>query len=436
MRKSILLLIVFIGLINNSSANEIINGNDMLLSVNKQVTNINTEELLKELDSNPKVVLIDVRTQSEIINLGTILRGQNRNIPRGWLEFRIEDEAPSKDTPIIVYCGLNLRSPLAAQTLERMGYTNVKNYSDGYFKWKEAGLPVYISDKDPETALYSKPVKVSENVYSAIGATQPPTYQNNNHNNNVSFVIGSESVLVFNAGGSYSIAKAIHDEIKKITSLPVKYVVLENAQSHAILGSKYWKEQGANIIAHELALKEIVSHGNDIYQRAARVLKDKIEGSEIVLPDQTYSSRMILSLGDTVAELLYLGGSHSPDDIQLWLPQQKILISGDTTFNVRMLPIFLNTDTKSWIETFDKIVELNPKIIIPGHGDPTDLQTVTRFTKDYLIYMRSEVEKVLEDDGGLYEAYLIDQSRYRDWGTYNELHKQNAERIFREMEFQ
>ena len=119
MRKSILLFIVFLGLINNSSANEIINGNDMLLSVNKQVTNINTDELLKELDSNPKVVLIDVRTQSEIINLGTILRGQNRNIPRGWLEFRIEDEAPSKDTPIIVYCGLNLRSPLAAQTLEQ-----------------------------------------------------------------------------------------------------------------------------------------------------------------------------------------------------------------------------------------------------------------------------------------------------------------------------
>ena len=90
MRKSILLLIVFLGLIKNSSANEIINGNDMLLSVNKQVTNINTEELLKELDSNPKVVLIDVRTQSEIINLGTILRGQNRNIPRGWLELELK----------------------------------------------------------------------------------------------------------------------------------------------------------------------------------------------------------------------------------------------------------------------------------------------------------------------------------------------------------
>ena len=72
MLKFTLFLILFVNFINSASSTEIINGNDMLLSVNKQVTNINTDELLKELDSNPKVVLIDVRTQSEIINLGTI----------------------------------------------------------------------------------------------------------------------------------------------------------------------------------------------------------------------------------------------------------------------------------------------------------------------------------------------------------------------------
>ena len=63
-----------------------------------------------------------------------------------------------------------------------MGYTNVKNYADGYFKWKEAGLPVTVSDKAPMSALYSLPIKVAEGVYSAIGATQPTTYENGNHN--------------------------------------------------------------------------------------------------------------------------------------------------------------------------------------------------------------------------------------------------------------
>ncbi|MBT3186044.1 MAG: MBL fold metallo-hydrolase [Candidatus Thioglobus sp.] len=415
---------------------EIIDGNKMLESVNKQITNINTDELKNILDSDPNVVLVDVRTPSELKITGTINRGQNINVVRGWLEFQIGDHAKTKDTPIIVYCGRNLRSPLAAKTLERMGYTNVKNYSDGYFAWKEEFHPVKISDYEPDNMLYRLPVEVADGVYSAIGATQPYTYENSNHNNNLSFIVTSDGVLVFNAGGSYLVAKALHEEIKKITDQPVKYVVLENSQGHAILGSNYWKEQGAIIIAHIEADKEIKHRGEDIYARTLRVQKEKIIGTKIVFPDLTFKEKMPILMGSTNIQLMHIGASHSPDDIQLWLPEQKLLISGDTAFNERMLPIFPHTNAAAWIETWDKIEALEPELIIPGHGEPTDLATITKFTKDYLVYMRTEVEKVLDDDGGLYEAYNIDQSMFRDRGTFRELHKQNAERIFKQMEFE
>jgi rhodanese-related sulfurtransferase/glyoxylase-like metal-dependent hydrolase (beta-lactamase superfamily II) len=415
---------------------EIIDGNKMLESVNKQITNINTDELKNILDSDPNVVLVDVRTPSELKITGTINRGQNINVVRGWLEFQIGDHAKTKDTPIIVYCGRNLRSPLAAKTLERMGYTNVKNYSDGYFAWKEEFHPVKISDHEPDNVLYRLPVEVADGVYSAIGATQPYTYENSNHNNNLSFIVTSDGVLVFNAGGSYLVAKALHEEIKKITDQPVKYVVLENSQGHAILGSNYWKEQGAIIIAHIEADKEIKHRGEDIYARTLRVQKEKIIGTKIVFPDLTFKEKMPILMGSTNIQLMHIGASHSPDDIQLWLPEQKLLISGDTAFNERMLPIFPHTNAAAWIETWDKIEALEPELIIPGHGEPTDLATITKFTKDYLVYMRTEVEKVLDDDGGLYEAYNIDQSMFRDRGTFRELHKQNAERIFKQMEFE
>ena len=415
---------------------EIIDGNKMLESVNKQITNINTDELKNILDSDPSVVLVDVRTPSELKITGTINRGQNINVVRGWLEFQIGDHVKTKDTPIIVYCGRNLRSPLAAKTLERMGYTNVKNYSDGYFAWKEEFHPVKISDHEPDNMLYRLPVEVADGVYSAIGATQPYTYENSNHNNNLSFIVTSDGVLVFNAGGSYLVAKALHEEIKKITDQPVKYVVLENSQGHAILGSNYWKEQGAIIIAHIEADKEIKHRGEDIYARTLRVQKEKIIGTKIVFPDLTFKEKMPILMGSTNIQLMHIGASHSPDDIQLWLPEQKLLISGDTAFNERMLPIFPHTNVAAWIETWDKIEALEPELIIPGHGEPTDLATITKFTKDYLVYMRTEVEKVLDDDGGLYEAYNIDQSMFRDRGTFRELHKQNAERIFKQMEFE
>ncbi|RUM85849.1 MAG: sulfurtransferase [Candidatus Thioglobus sp.] len=415
---------------------EITDGNKMLETVNKEIVNINTQQLKEILDKDPSAILIDVRTRDEIVQLGTIRRGHNHNIVRGWLEFQIGEHALSKDTPIIVYCGLNLRSPLATKTLMDMGYTNVKNYADGYFKWKEAGLPVTVSDKSLKNALYSLPIKVAEGVYSAIGATQPTTYENGNHNNNLSFVVTTDGVLVFNAGGSYLLAEAMHEEIKKVTDQPVKHVVFENAQGHAILGAKYWKDHNVNIIAHELTLKEIVENGDNILSRADRRLRDKIVGSVITHPDQTFKDGLTITMGDTVIELLHLGASHSPDDVQLWLPAQKLLISGDSTFNERLLPILKHTDSQGWIETWDKIEALEPNIIIPGHGAPTDLATTTKFTKDYLVYMRSEIEKVLDDDGGLNDAYAIDQSQYHDWDTYNELYRQNASRLFKQMEFE
>ena len=423
-------------LLSSITQAELLTPDQMLETVNKRIVNIDTDELVEILDTTPNAILIDVRTKPEIDRLGTILRGQNIHIARGWLEFRIGDIAEDKDTPIIVYCGRNLRSPLAAKTLENMGYTNVKNYESGYFDWKDAGNPVRMSDYEPDSILYRKPEQVMENVYSAIGATQPPSYENANHNNNLSFVVTTDGVLVFNAGGNYLLAKAMHDEIKKITDQPVKYVVYENAQSHAILGGNYWREQGATIISHVLADKEIQHHGEDIYDRAARRLKDKIIGSKIVRPDLTFEEKMSLPMGDTQIDLLYIGSTHSPDDIQLWLPEQKLLISGDAAFNERMLPVFPHTDTGAWIQAWDKIEALEPKIIIPGHGGPTDLATTTKFTKDYLVFLRAEIEKILDDDGGLLEAYEIDQSAYRDWGTYKELHKQNAERVFKAMEFE
>ena len=434
-------LIVLLSIFSFSNAyaendDEIVDVMQTLEAVNKRIVNINTDELNKILDTDPSVVLIDVRSPFELKHTGTIARGQNVNIVRGWLEFQIGDHAKSKDTPIIVYCGRNLRSPLAAKTLENMGYTNVKNYADGFFVWKEEMNPVKISDYEPDSILYRLPEEIAPGVYSAIGATQPYTYENSNHNNNLSFIVTTDGVLVFNAGGSYLVAKAMHEEIKKVTDQKVKYVVLENSQGHAILGSNYWKEQGAIIIAHVEADKEIRHRGEDIYARTLRVQKEKIIGTKVVFPDLTFKEKMPISMGNTQIELMHIGASHSPDDIQLWLPQQKILISGDTAFNERMLPIFSHTNAAAWIETWDKIEALEPALIIPGHGEPTDLATITKFTKDYLVYMRTEVEKVIDDDGGLYEAYSIDQSMFRNRGTFRELHKQNAERIFKQMEFE
>ena len=413
-----------------------VTGQQILESANKTITDITAEEVDQLIKNHPDTLLIDVRTQFEIQQLGTIGLYQNINIPRGWLEFRIAENAPSFDTPIVVYCGTNVRSPVAAKTLMEMGYTNVSNYSGGYFDWQEKGFDLYKGTLDSSSLLYQRPQKVIEDVYSAIGAPQPPTYENSGHNNNLSFIVADDAVVVFNGGGSYLLAKAMHEEIKKVTDLPVKYLVYENAQGHAVYGGSYWKEQGVEIIAHE-NMPEILEHSAaEVIERTKRNLKDKYFNSHLVMPDITFKNQYVIPVKGKKIVLMHFGNAHSPDDIQLWLPQDQLLISGDFAFNERLLPILEHTHIREWIENWDKLVTLNPQIIIPGHGGVTDLATVTYYTKDYLSYMLEQVEMVLEEDGELTDAYNIDQSAFIQWKTYRQLALRNAATIFTILEFE
>ncbi len=432
MKRLFLSLLLIIPLV---AFGKVQSGQDLLVEVRKEISNINTKQLKKIIASEKDLVLIDVRTEHEINTLGTIDAGQNVVIPRGWVEFRI-DEYADVNTPIVVYCGQDLRSPLVAKRLMDLGYKNVRNYADGYLYWRDNGGAVEFSDNAPQSVLFSLAKKVTDGVYSAIGATTPGNYENSGHNNNLSFIVGDKSVLVFNAGGSYLLAQALDEEIKKITNKPVRFVVLENAQGHAILGSKYWQQQGATIIGQELIIDEINKNKDFLIERGNRVLRDKFYKTEVVLPDTIFKKNMTLDLGNLKVELLYFGPAHSPEDIELWIPSKKLLISGDFAFNKRLLPILPHTDSKNWLKIWHKLTDLKPEIIIPGHGDVTNIKTVTEFTVGYLGYIRKQVENILANGGDLADVYKIDQSMFRTWDTFYELYLQNAARLYQQMEFE
>lgn len=413
-------------------------GDAFLARINDEIENIDTNQLQSLISDTDDLVLIDVRMPSEIATLGgTIHSGRtDLNINRGWLEFRIGEAVPDLETPIVVYCGINQRSPLAADTLAKMGYVNVVNYVDGVFAWRDAGLPISVADEAPGTMLYRKPEQVTPNVYSAIGATAPSTYENSGHNNNLSFIITDGGVLVVNAGGSWLLAQALHDEIKAITDQPVKFVVLENGQGHAMLGTSYWQAQGATVIAHADAAEEIEQSGENVLSRMQLRNRDKAMGTTLSAPDEVFSDERIITLGSERIELKYLGPAHSPGDIVVWLPNQKLVISGDMAFHQRLLPVFEYTNTAEWIDSWSAFSGLGADMVIPGHGEPTNMQQVTKYTVGYLTYLRDRIRDILDDGGSLIDAYKIDQSPYKHLDTFEELSGLNVDRIYREMEFE
>jgi glyoxylase-like metal-dependent hydrolase (beta-lactamase superfamily II) len=289
----------------------------------------------------------------------------------------------------------------------------------------------------PDSILYKYPQQVSDNVYSAIGATAAPTYENSGHNNNLSFIITGEGVVVVNASASYLLAQALHKEIKKLTKQPVKYVILENAQGHAMLGSSYWQQQGAKIVAHKDAAAVMKRYAKSSVERMQNRQKEKGKFTKATVADITFEDKFELNMGGTIIQALHLGPAHSPGDIVVWLPQQKLVISGDMAFHQRLLPVTDHTDTAAWINTWEtKFEPLNARVVIPGHGTPTDMIEVRKYTVDYLKYVRQQVAKILEEDGDLQQAYEMDLSAYEHLHTFSDLAKQNIGRIYRAMEFE
>lgn len=395
--------------------------------------NIDHNELLNTL-KHKGVFLVDVRQIEEVDDTGTIKHFNNVIIPRGVLETDLVQKLPLLETPIVFYSNRGFRSALARDTAKKMGYPNVYNYTQGIDYWISLGNDLTFFDEYKESPLFRKPIKVSERVYSAIGATTPPTAKNFGHNNNLSFIIGDDHVVVFNAGGSYLVAAALHEEIKQITPKPVKYVVLENAQGHAVLGSGYWKEHGALIVAHEKSAERLKSP-MDIEFRAKRRLGARFFKTSIAQPDITFKESFDVPIKGVEVKLLYFGEAHEPDDILLWMPEDEMLISGDFTFNERMLPIQSATDILSWIEAWPNLLELNPKLIIPGHGHPTTLDVVSKHTIDYLLFLRDSVFDILENDGDLIDVLNVDNSQFYFMDLYRLLKVQNLERVFSKLEF-
>jgi glyoxylase-like metal-dependent hydrolase (beta-lactamase superfamily II) len=276
--------------------------------------------------------------------------------------------------------------------------------------------------------------RVTDTVFSAIGETQPPSYENAGHNNNLSFIVTDAGVVVINGGDNYLLAQALHRAIQQQTEQPVRWVINENGQGHAFLGNSYWAEQGIPVIAHRDAIAEIREHGERSLLGMRERNREKAQGTTVVVPGHAIGDFHLLEMGDTRIEIIRFGPAHSPGDISVWLPQERVLIAGDIAFYQRLLGIFPDTDVAGWIASFDIMAALQPAIVVPGHGEPTSIESIRQNTQGYLQYLTAEIEKILEEDGDLADAYAIDQSAYSHLNTFNELAGKNAGRLFQTME--
>jgi glyoxylase-like metal-dependent hydrolase (beta-lactamase superfamily II) len=165
---------------------------------------------------------------------------------------------------------------------------------------------------------------------------------------------------------------------------------------------------------------------------AGRQLQEdyNFEGIELVLPTTLFDERYELDLDGTEVHLIYVGPCHQVGDTIVHLPKEGVVFAGDVLFR-QCTPMGWTGSYEKWFQCLDLITELNPTVIVPGHGPICGMEGVTEL-RDYLQYVRDESRKCFEE--GLTS---LDAAKQIEFGPYGEWHAparlyMNAERAYRE----
>ena len=132
--------------------------------------------------------------------------------------------------------------------------------------------------------LTPSPVQVSTGVYAVIGDLGPQTYENEGVNVKLGFVITDSGVVVIDAGPSVRVASALHAAIRRITRIPVAYVINTNSQNHRWLGNAYFASMDVPIFAHRAAIRLMKEQAADQIRTVRDVLLERFTGTAPAMP--------------------------------------------------------------------------------------------------------------------------------------------------------
>ena len=209
-------------------------------------------------------------------------------------------------------------------------------------------------------------------------------------------VVTTDGVLVADGQGSEAKTKRMVDEIAKITSQPIRYMVVCADHGDHIAGNAVLPPN-VTLIAHPL------SRGRIEAQAAQR------EGVRV--PQETVSDRRVLTMGGTEIQILFLGRAHTGGDLHIYLPREDILFMSEAFFN-RLYPSVGGSRSAypmEWIETLRRAEALNAGQVIPGHGfvDSTDV------LQQELVNFRRALENLVSESRRAHDAGTPVENAFR-----------------------
>jgi glyoxylase-like metal-dependent hydrolase (beta-lactamase superfamily II) len=286
--------------------------------------------------------------------------------------------------------------------------------------------------------------KIADGVYAAIVRQGAPVVGSNG-----AFVVCRDHVLVVDTHYRPSVARELLAEIKKVTPLPVRYVVNTHWHNDHTQGNQAYFNvfpKGVEFLSHTTARRDIQEKAipsikdslknlpGQIQKLEAKLagatneqdraqLRRLIEGNkaylaelqnlEITLPTLTFDRSLILFNGDREIRVLHFGRGHTAGDVVVYLPKEKVVVTGDLLTSG--IPFFRDAYPSEWAATLKGISGLEIDRVVPGHGPVQEGKTQLSRLIAYLDEMVPAVRKLAAEGKTLDQVKAaLDFSKYKD----------------------
>jgi glyoxylase-like metal-dependent hydrolase (beta-lactamase superfamily II) len=220
----------------------------------------------------------------------------------------------------------------------------------------------------------------------------------------VTAVVGSDGVLVADTRCSLAEGREIKDELARITSAPIRWVVNTHAHFDHVWGNAEFDAPRllppAEFWAHENVPQYFDPTDPHVVEFKAMLSGEspewaaKIAELELRAPDRLVAKSHVLDLGDRSVELRHFGRGHTDADLLLWVPDQDVLIAGDVV-EVSGPPSYgPDSFPMDWAATLDGVLAVigEQTTVVPGHGDPVGVT----FVREQRAFVQGIADQIAE----------------------------------------
>lgn len=215
---------------------------------------------------------------------------------------------------------------------------------------------------------------------------------------NIGLVEGKKAILIVDTGIGSKNGQKVFSYAKKIAKGRKIYLSTTHFHPEHSFGTDPFNKGGATVIMNKLQANELNTKGEvylNMFKQFGKIERTALKNTKIGKVDELYSGKKILDLGDKTVEF-YETPAHTLGDQLIFVPSDGVLFTGDLV-EERFFPIMPDADTKpsQWIEVIQQARQLNPKIVVPGHGSVGGIELINE-VDNYLRLVKQEVKTLVE----------------------------------------